>query len=154
MSGAVATAALALTLQSWVGANVPPDEKVLCQRAAKGEYFFVARAPGDDKLRLGSRVNVSGYAPESFSISVRWRLRDENERAIARSAAPLRVRDELLQGDGKAFAESVQIQTLNLGAAKRLLAHIVITKCPVHPCAEGSGHKARRYAVPLCEKAL
>ena len=49
MSGAVATAALALTLQGWVGANVAPGETVLCQRASKGEYFFIARAaaPGE-----------------------------------------------------------------------------------------------------------
>lgn len=48
------------TLKSWVEGNAAPAEPVICQREVNGEYFFVARAHDDDKLRLGSRIDLTG----------------------------------------------------------------------------------------------
>ena len=148
------TVALATTLQSWVAANVPPTEKILCQRELRGEYFFVARAGDEDQLRLGSRVDLTGYKLETFSISLRWQLRDQNDQSIVPKIPVQRVRDELLQGGGKVFAESVQIQTINVGSpAKRLRARALVVKCPEHPCPKDSP-RAKRYAVRVCDTAL
>ena len=142
------------TLKEWVAANVAPAEKVLCQRNSQGEYFFVARAEGDDKLRLGSRVDLTGYKLETFSISVRWRLQDENGRTITPKVAAKPIRNELRQGGGKTYAEGVEIQTLNIGSPpKRLRARVVVVKCSVHPCSK-EARDAARYTVRVCETSL
>ena len=141
------------TLESWIAANADPGERVICKRELNGEYFFVARAGDDDKLRLGSRVDLSAYRPETFSISVSWRLRDENDLSIVPRIIPTSIRDDYLRVGGKAYAESVQYQTVNIGRPKRLRVDVVIEKCPVRPCAEGS-LRAMRYTVEVCETAL
>jgi hypothetical protein len=141
------------TLKGWIAANVEPAERVLCQRELNGEYFFVARAGDDDKLRLGSRVDMSGYALQTFSVSVSWRLRDENNVSITPKIVPTPIRDEFLRVGGKAYAESVQYQTVNVGRPKRLRADVVIEKCPVWPCSKESSD-AKRYTVEICGTAL
>jgi len=36
-------------------------KNVVCPREVNGEYFFVAHARDNDKVRLGSRVDLTGY---------------------------------------------------------------------------------------------
>ena len=140
-------------LNEWVAANVPPAERVLCQRETNGEYFFVARAGDEDQLRLGSRVDLTGYAPDTLSVSVSWRLRDENDLSIVPRIRPTPVRDDFRRIDGKAHAESVQVQTVNAGRPKRLRAGVAIEKCPVRPCSSAD-YGAQRYTVEVCEIPL
>jgi hypothetical protein len=142
------------SLQAWVAANIDPAERVLCQREANGEYFFVARRRDDDKLKLGSRVDVSEYPRGSFSLIVAWPLRDENGLSITPRIPPTSVRDEYLRAGEKAYAESVLIQTVNAGRPKRLRAEVFIEKCPAMPCSGASGDGAARYTVHICEAAL
>jgi hypothetical protein len=154
MTSTLAMVALATTLEGWVAANVTPAERVLCQHESKGEYFFVARAGDDDKLKLGSRVDLSGYQLETFSISVSWRLQDESGRSLTPKIAPTRVRNELLRGGGKTFAESVELQSVNVGSPpKRLRARVAVVKCSVHPCSKDA-RDAARYVVRVCETSL
>ena len=142
------------SLQAWVAANIDPAERVLCQREANGEYFFVARRPDDDKLKLGSRVDISEYPRGSFSLIVAWPLRDENGRSITPKIAPTSVREEVLRSGEKTYAEIVQIQTVNVGRPRRLRAEVFIEKCPALPCSGASGDGATRYTVDICEAAL
>ena len=142
------------SLKEWVAANVARAEKVLCQRDSQGEYFFVARAGNDDKLRLGSRVDLSGYKLETFSISVSWRLQDESGRSIASKSAAQPIRNELRQGGGKTYAESVEIRSVNIGSPpQRLRARVVVVKCSAHPCSK-EARDAARYTVRVCETSL
>ena len=117
------------TLKEWVAANSEASEKVLCQRESKGEYFFVARAEDSDRLRLGSRVDLSAYPPPAFSFSVAWMLRNQDDRSVTAKITPTVIRHDYLRAD------------------------VAIEKCPVHPCAEGS-LRALRYTVPVCETPL
>lgn len=142
------------TLERWVAANTDPAEPVLCQREVNGEYFFVARRPDDDKLKLGSRVDISGYPLWTFSLIVAWILQDENGRSITPKIPPTPLGDELLRVGQKTYAESLQRQTVNVGRPKPLRVELFIEKCPVQPCSGTSGDGATRYTIQICEAAL
>jgi hypothetical protein len=142
------------TLQQWVAANTDAAERVLCQREANGEYFFVARRPDDDKLKLGSRVDISAVPRGSFSLIVAWPLRDENGLSITPKIRPTSAREEFLRLGEKTYAEIVQVQTVNVGRPRRLRAEVFIEKCPVQPCSGAIGDGATRYTVDICETAL
>ena len=141
------------TLESWIAANADPAESVICRKETNGEYFFVARAADSDKLRLGSRVDLSAYRPPLFSLSVAWRLRNEDDRPITAKLTPTVVRQEYLRAEDKAYAESVEYQTINVGWSKVLRVAVAIEKCPSPPCAEGS-LRAMRYTVNICDAPL
>jgi hypothetical protein len=141
------------TLKDWVEANTDVAEKLMCQRESNGEYFFVARAGESDKLRLGSRLDLSAYRPPHFSFSVAWMLRNEHDRSITAKIAPTVLKQEYLRAADNAHAESVEYQTINIGWSKRLLVDVVIEKCPSHPCADGNLN-ATRYTVNVCETPL
>ena len=143
----------AATLESWIAANADPSESVICRKEANGEFFFVARAAENDKLRLGSRVDLSAYRPPHFSFSVAWMLRNEDGRSITAKISPTVIRQEYLRAADEAHAESVEYQTINIGWSKVLRVAVAIEKCPSHPCAEGS-LRALRYTVNICDAPL
>jgi hypothetical protein len=151
MTSALAMVALSLTLEGWVAANA--KEKVICQREVAGEYFFVARAGDSDQVRLGSRIDLTGYR-ETLSTSVAWMFVGEAGRSLTAKVVPTSIRSELLFVDGKAYAESVSYQTLNVGASSAMRVQVAIEKCPVRPCSGQSGDGAARYIVEICETNL
>lgn len=143
------------TPKDWAAANADPAEPVICQREVNGEYFFVARRPDDDKLKLGSRVDISAYPRGTFSLIVVWHLRDENGRSITPKIPPAPLGDELSRVGDKTYAESFQRQTVNVGSPpKRLRVDVFVEKCPVQPCSGAPGDGATRYTVHVCETAL
>jgi len=153
MTSTLAIVALSMTLEGWVAANAAPSEPVICQREVDGDYFFVARRADDDKLRLGSRVDLTGFRPETLSFGVSWRLSNENDTYITAKIQPTVIKEEYHRADGKAYAENIEYQTINLGRSKALRVQVAVDKCPAHPCAEGST-LARRYMIDICEIAL
>ena len=62
--------------------------------------------------------------------------------------------DEFVRVGEKAYAEIVQVQTVNIGRPRRLRAEVFIEKCPALPCSGASGDGATRYTVDICEAAL
>ena len=138
------------TLWNWVAANADPSEPVVCQREVNGEYFFVARARDNDKVRLGSRVDLTGYR-ETASWSVSWRLRNEKGSFITPKIVPTTIREEVVRAEEKTYFESVEHHTINVGASERLRVAVAIEKCAIRPC---SGQSSRKYAVTICETPL
>jgi hypothetical protein len=138
------------TLWNWVAGNADPAEPVVCQREVNGEYFFVARARDNDKVRVGSRVDLTGYR-ETLSWSVSWRLRNENSKYITPKIVPSTIRQELVRAEEKIYFESVQHHTINVGASKRLRVAVAIEKCAIRPC---SGQSSTKYTVTICETQL
>jgi hypothetical protein len=151
MTATLALLALSLTLEGWVAENA--KEKVICQREANGEYFFVARDGDSDRLRLGSRIDLTGYR-ETLSTRVAWNFVDRAGRSLTAKVVPTTLRSEFLLVEGKAYAESVSYQTINVGASSAMRVHVSIEKCPVRPCSGKSGDGAARYRVEICETAL
>jgi len=141
------------TLESWIAANADPAEAILCRKEANGEYFFIARAGDSDRLRLGSRVDLSAYRPPNFSISIAWRLRNEDDRSLATNIKPTVLKQDYLPVAGEAHAESVHYQTVNIGWSKRLRVSVAIEKCAEHPCTEKSV-STMRYTVHICDAPL
>jgi hypothetical protein len=140
------------TLKDWVAANADSAEPVICQREVHGEYFFVARRPNDDKLKLGSRVDLTGYR-ETLSLSVAWKLRNEHGSFITAKIVPTEIKSELLRIEEKIYAENIEYQTISVGASKLLRVEVAVEKCPVWPCSQESSD-AKRYELEICETAL
>ena len=141
------------SLDSWVTANASPTEKTVCTREEHGELFFVATA-GPDKVRLGSRLDMTGYH-HTHEFSVGWILRNERGSSIVAKVRPETIKERYVKEEARVYAESVEYQTLSAPDSKRLRVEVKIGKCAVwSPDSQTCKSGQKAYTVSICEVEL
>jgi hypothetical protein len=143
----------ATTIDEWVAQNSDKDERLLCKREFGGEYFFLAQR--DDKLKLGSRLDMSEYS-KAHTFIVSWILRDEKNESPVTKDRPISVKDKHVHSGSKAFAESVEYRTINVPRSHVVNATIAVKKCPTAECDRRRtiSKEEKEYSVEICEAAL
>src|SRR5437879_1986717 len=94
------------SLSDWVASNTSPAEKTACVREASGEYFFIAMA-GRDKVRLGSRVDLSGYK-DTHEFSVAWLIGNERAASIVAKVRPESLKERYVKDGPRIYAENIE----------------------------------------------
>ena len=141
------------TLDEWVAANADPAEKVLCTREEHGEFFFIALAP-DDRVRLGSRIDLSGYT-SAYEFSIAWRIGNEDSDYIVAKIRPTSIVQRSVKSGSRVFADDVEYQTLKTADSKALRVSVAIHKCRVwSPSTKTCDSGLTDYTVKVCEASL
>jgi hypothetical protein len=141
------------TINDWVTQHIGEREKVLCKRDVGGEYFFLSLA--GDKVRLGSRLDMTGYTNRHEFIAA-WLFLNEDKRSLATKVRPIPITEQYVRSGGKIFAENVEYQTLDLRESKVLTVAIKIKKCPTSECSllVTKNKQEKQYTIQLCEVPL
>ena len=141
------------SLSDWVASNTSPAEKTACVREESGEYFFIAMA-GRDKVRLGSRLDLSGYK-ETHEFSVAWLIRGEKATSIVAKVRPESIKQRYVKEGPRIYAENIEYQTLNTLDSTSFRVEVKVKKCAVRSddsqtCKSGQ----KVYTVKVCEITL
>lgn len=151
---AFGTAIAAPTLDEWVKQNTVSGESTLCARKVDGDLFVVARA-GENRLRLGTRLDMSGY-PLSQGFSIAWLITDENGASLSsKKVRPISIRQKYVRHAGKIYADMVEYQTLSRSNPKELKLEVKIGKCAVwNRETDSCGSAGKSYMVEVCDVTL
>ena len=141
------------TLDQWVAANASPAEKTLCSREERGEFFFVALS-SQDRVRVGSRVDMTGYK-ETHEFGVAWIIGNDRAASIVAKVEPTTISERYVKEGSRIYADNIYYQTLNTAESKSFRVDVQVYKCAVrspgsNACA--SGRKA--YTVKVCDAKL
>jgi hypothetical protein len=140
-------------LGEWVAANTTSTEKTVCSRQVDGDLFFVAMA-SDGKLRLGNRLDMTGYT-ETHGYSIAWSITNDKGGSVVAKVPPVPVVQRYVKEGSKLYADNVEYQTLNAGFTTQLHVDLRIEKCAVRSHDSQSCQSARKaYTVKLCEIRL
>ena len=142
------------TLNEWVTQNTVNGESTLCAREVDGESFVVAKA-GENRLRLGTRLDMSGY-PLSQGFSIAWVMTDENGASLSsKKVRPTSIKQKYVRDAGKIYADMVEYQTLSRSNPKELKLEVTIEKCAVsNPETHSCGSAGKSYTVKVCDVKL
>jgi hypothetical protein len=153
IAGHLSSAAAADTLDDWVVQHIGTGEQLLCERDVGGEYFFLARV--GDKVRLGSRLDMTGYN-ERHEFIAAWMFYNEKKESLATKVLPIPIREKYVHSGDRIFAENIEYQTLNLRNARTMAVTIKIKKCPTSECnlQVTASKEEKQYTIPLCEVFL
>jgi hypothetical protein len=140
-------------IDDWVAQNTDMGEKLLCKREVGGEYFFIARA--GDKVRLGSRLDMTGYT-QTHVFFVGWVLRNEKNDSVVAKVRPTPIKDKYVRSGGKVFAEGVEYQSLRLPLPETMSVTVEVKKCPTLECDKQQvrSKEETQYTVELCKVPL
>ena len=141
--------ALAEPLDEWVAKNIVAEDAVLCQLAINDEYFFIARS--GNKVKVGSRLDLSNYRGRIHSFSVSWIMRNEHGTYLSTKVPPVRIKDDYSQQSSHLFAESIQYQSLNFSNSREMSVQVKVTKCDGQTCTQ---QNAQDFSVNLCKVEL
>lgn len=145
--------AMATPMDDWVTQHIGKGEKLLCKRNVDGEYFFLTQV--GDKVRLGSRLDMTGYT-EKHEFIAAWVFLNENKKSLATKVDPIPITEKYVRSGDRIFAENVEYQTLNLADSRTVAVTIKIKKCPTSECSllvtKNRGEK--QYTIQLCEVPL
>ena len=138
------------TLDEWVAANAGPAERVLCTREKDGEFFFIGLAP-HDRVRLGSRLDLSGYTTAN-EFTIAWTIGNQTSDYIVAKIRPTAILQKSVRYGSRIYVDNVEYQTLKAADSKVLRVSVAIHKCRVwshssNTCASG----ATAYTVKVCE---
>jgi hypothetical protein len=141
----------AAKMDEWTKENTSGGAGVLCSIEANGEYFFVARSGND--VRLGSRIEMTGYPRMQFSIG--WRFENEKGRSLSTKKQPASIKSKYVQDQSKVYAENVDQQTLQLEDSRSMEVSVSVKKCHSSTCVrETAGEGDVSYAVKVCSVPL
>lgn len=140
---------LAAGADDWAKQNLVNGERLLCQREASGEYFFLAEA--GDKVKVGSRLDMTGYS-DTHVFTVAWTFQNEKDASLVAKNPPKAIKESYKQSGGKVSAENVEYQTLAIGQSKTVRVAVEIRKCAGPECDKqvAESKRNREYKVELC----
>ena len=140
---------LAANLDKWVADNVGPD-RIVCQQAVDGEFFFVAI--NGARVRLGTRLDVTRYS-RPYTLQLEWHVRGAAGESLVAKVAPQMILKTYTQENGQTFAENVEYLFL-LPDTKPVKVFVDVSKCSNDACDSKEGNVIH-YVVSMCpERAL
>jgi hypothetical protein len=139
-------------ISGWVEQYVNKDEKLLCQRAVEGDYFFIARI--GDRVKVGSRLDVTGVGgtPKTFVIS--WQFQNEKDNHLVTNMPPSPVKEDYVKNDGKMYAEHIQYQTLHLSESQKMRVTVDLKKCANKDDCSMVSKGDKLHTIRICEVPL
>lgn len=142
-------------IDQWIATHVTKDDKLLCQRDAEGEYYFLAMGAAADKVKVGARIDVTGKKIPLTTI-VAWHFKNEKGEHVTVKTPPNTVTGGYVKDNGRMFSEDIEYQTLNLLGSAKLRASVEIKKCPTaDDCERQKKSKdEKHYTIKLCEVPL
>jgi hypothetical protein len=142
-------AVLAAGAEDWANQNLVNRERLLCQREASGEYFFLAKA--GDRVKVGTRLDMTGYSG-THVFNVAWTFQNEKDASLVAKIPPEAIKESYAQSGGNAFAENLEYQTLTVGQSKTVRVAVHVRKCVGTDCDKqaGASKRDREYKVDLC----
>ena len=142
-------------IDPWIAKHLNNDEVLLCQREVDGEFFFIAKGAQSNKVKIGTRIDVTGAKTPLTSI-VAWRFQNEKDDYLTTKTPPTSVIGEYVKDDGKMYSEDIAYQTLTLSGSNKMRAAVDIKKCPTANCErqQTKGKDEKQYTIKLCEVPL
>jgi len=117
------------------------------------ELFFVAMA-ADDKVRLGNRLDMTGYT-EAHGYTVAWMITNEKGGSVIAKVPPVPIEERYVKEGSRVYADNVEYQTLNTAGTKLMRVEVRIGKCAVWSSGSQSCQSEQKaYTVKLCEIRL
>jgi len=141
------------TLDEWVAANTNHAEKTLCTHEERGEFFFIALA-SPDRVRLGSRVDMTGYkATHEFGVA--WIIGNERTASIVAKVQPKPIRERYVKQGSRIYADNVEYETLKTAESKLFRVEVQVHKCEVWSHSSETCDSGRKvYTVKVCNTKL
>jgi hypothetical protein len=145
---------LASTIDEWVSQNIKRSEKVLCKREFLNEYFFLAAA-GREVVKLGSRLDMTGYK-ETHTFLAAWIFQNEENQSLSTKVPPTLVTNKYVGSGTMTFAENIEYQTLRRSRSGKMHVTLKIKKCPTSECElyEKRSEGEQEYIIDLCEISI
>ena len=141
--------AVGATLDHWVEQNVQGDEKVVCKRDVRGEFFFVALA--GSKVKVGNRLDATGDS-EPRSTAVAWMFQSSEGESLSSEVRPISVSSKYVRDGAKIFIENVEYQTLKGKRPTAVRAGVVVRKCAAQRCTvQQETLQEPKQTLRLCE---
>ena len=139
-------------ISGWVAKYVNKEEKLLCQRAVEGDYFFIARI--GDKVKVGSRLDVTGVGGTPKAFVIGWQFQNEKDNHLVTNTPPSPVKEEYVKSDGKMYAEHIQYQTLHLSESQKMRVTVDLKKCANKDDCSMTSKGDKLHTIRICEVPL
>ena len=141
------------SLGAWVTANTSQTEKTVCAHEERGEFFLIAIA-GPSKVRLGSRVDMSGYG-RTQEFGVAWVIGNETAEQIVAKVQPEPIKGRYFKDGPRVYADNLEYQFLNTPDSKLLRVTVHVHKCAVWSDESNTCKSGRKvYSVKVCDVKL